>query len=125
MKTLPKLVLVLAVVNLIVGIFVTMSHKDVAFIWYLAMPLGVIFTGLFLITLALQNEVVKFDEDERLKMESAKRHGFSAKGKEKTEDSPNAPDGIKSMETKTPSPHPMSAEGMWMRGVTKEIHTNA
>jgi hypothetical protein len=124
MKTLPKWVLVLAVVNLIVGIFVTMSHKDVAFIWYLALPLGVIFTGLFLITLALQNEVVKFDEDERLKMESAERHGYSVKGKKRTEESPNAPGGIKSMKTKSQSPHPMSAEGMWMRGATKETHTN-
>ncbi|MGH7952930.1 MAG: hypothetical protein ACREFE_13580 [Limisphaerales bacterium] len=122
MKTLPKWVLVLAVVNLIVGIFVTMSHKDMASVWYLALPLGVIFTGLFLIALALQNEVVKFDEDERLKLASAKRHEFSTKGKE---ESPNAPDGTKSMEMKSPPPHQMSAEGMWMRGVTKKIHANA
>ena len=125
MKPLPKLTLALAVANLIVGTFVTMSHKDVAFIWYFALPLGVIFTGLFLITLALQNEVVKFDEDERLKMESAERHRFSANGKERTEESRNTSGGIESMETKSPSPHPMNAEGMWMRGVTKETHTNA
>ncbi|MGH7991527.1 MAG: hypothetical protein ACREDS_15225, partial [Limisphaerales bacterium] len=91
----------------------------------LALPLGVIFTGLFLITLALQNEVVKFDEEERLKMESAKRREFSAKGKERTKGLHNASVGIKSMKTKSPSPHPISAEGMWMRGVTKDIHTNA
>ena len=125
MKTLPKWVLAAAVVNLIIGIFVTMSHKDMASVWFLALPLGVIFTGLFLITLALQNEAAKFDEDERLKMASAKRHEFSAKGKEPTEESPNAPGGIKSMEMKSLPPHQMSAEGLWMRGVTKEIHTNA
>lgn len=125
MKPLPKLTLPLAVANLIVGIFVTMSHKDVAFIWYLALPFGVIFTGLFLITLALQNEAVKFDEDERLKMEAAERHGYSVKNRKHLKKSPVAPADMKSMETKSPPPHPMSAEGMWMRGVTKETHTNA
>jgi hypothetical protein len=90
MKTLPKWVLALAVANLIVGVFVTMSHSYVAFIGYLALPLSVIFTGLFLVTLALQNEAVKFAEGERLKMEPAKIHGCSAKGKERTEASSNA-----------------------------------
>lgn len=81
MKTLTKWTLALAVIGLVVGIFVTVSHDQMPSILELVMPLGVIFAGLFLIVLALQNEAVKFDEDERLKMEAAERNGYSIKGR--------------------------------------------
>jgi hypothetical protein len=77
MKAFQKWLLVLAVTGLVVGVFVTLSHGDLAPAWMLALPLGVILTGLFLVTLLLQNEVAKFDADERLKVEQAKRHRFS------------------------------------------------
>ena len=78
MKAFQKWLLGLAVTGLIVGVFVTLSHANLAPAWMLALPLGVILSGLFLITLLLQNEVAKFDADERLKRESAKRHRSSA-----------------------------------------------
>ena len=77
MKAFQKWLLALAVIGLVGGVFVTLSHADLAPVWMLALPLGVILTGLFLVTLLLQNEVTKFDAEERLKIEQAKRHRFS------------------------------------------------
>jgi hypothetical protein len=79
--------------------------------WDVALPLGVILTGLFLITLALQNEAVKFDEDERLKMESAERHGYSVKGKKHTKKSIVASADTKSMNREFPAHQPMETRG--------------
>jgi hypothetical protein len=76
MKTFQKSLLVLAVICLIVGVFVSLSDGDLAPAWMLALPLGVILTGLFLIRLLLQNEMAKFDADERLKVEQKSRHRF-------------------------------------------------
>ena|SRR5438309_2359671 len=77
MKTFQKWLLALAVTFLIVGVFVSLSHGDLDPAWMLALPLGVILTGLFLIRLLLQNEMARFDADERLKVEQTKRHRFS------------------------------------------------
>jgi|ERR1051326_8958476 len=83
MKTFQKWHLALAVTCLIVGVFVSLSHVDLAPAWTLALPAGVILTGLFLIRLLLQNEVARFDADEGLRIEQAKRHRFSAFGTRK------------------------------------------
>ena len=111
MKTLPKWILALAVTGLVIGTFVTVSHDKLPSILELVMPLGVIFTGLFLIVLALQNEAVKFDEDERLKMEAAERHGCSVKGRKHPKRSSVAPAGTKSMNRELPAHQPMEMEG--------------
>ena len=78
MKAFQKWLLALAVIGLVGGVFVTLSHADLAPAWMLALPLGVILTGLFLVTLLLQNEVTKFAAEERLKIELVKRHRSSA-----------------------------------------------
>ena len=72
MKAFQKWLLTLAATGLAGGVFVTLSHADLAPAWALALPLGVILAGLFLVTLLLQNEVEKFDADERLKVEPPK-----------------------------------------------------
>jgi|ERR1051326_3887143 low affinity Fe/Cu permease len=78
MKAFQKWLLALAVTGLVVGVFVSLSHADLAPAWMLALPLGVILTGLFLVTLLLQNEVTKFDAEERFKIEQeARRDRFS------------------------------------------------
>jgi hypothetical protein len=80
MKGLQKWLLALAATCLVVGVFVSLSHRDLALAWTLTLPAGVILSGLFLIRLLLQNEAAKFDADERLKIlkiEQAKRHRFS------------------------------------------------
>lgn len=107
MKTLPKWTLVIAVTGLVVGTFVTVSHDQMPSILELLMPLGVIFTGLFLIVLALQNETVKFDEDERLKMEAAERNGYSVKGRKHPKNSSVTPTDTKSMDREFPAHRPM------------------
>lgn len=75
------------------------------------MPLGVIFTGLFLIVLALQNEAVKFDEDERLKMEAAERNGYSIKGRKLPKKSSVSPADTKSMDREFPAHQPIETGG--------------
>ena len=72
-----KWLLALAVTCLAVGVFVSLSQRDLAPAWTLALPAGVILTGLFLIRLLLQKEVAKFDADERLKIEQARSHRCS------------------------------------------------
>jgi hypothetical protein len=116
-KTLPKVVLLLAVVNLIVGLFVTISHREFPAVLYLAMPLAFAFAGLAVITRALQNEVVKFDEDQRLQTDLATHLAVSTVGA-----AANTPGNPKSAEPEPRSAHPMSAEGLWLHGSMKEIH---
>lgn len=111
MKTLPKVVLVLAVVNLIVGLFVTISPRELPGFWYLAMPLAFVFTGLFVIMRFLQSELVIFDEDQRRQSELARHHAVST-----AVASPTTPDTLKSADTEPSPPHQMSAEGLWLRG---------
>ena len=117
MKTLPKVELVLAVVNLIIGLFVTIGSRELAGIWYLAMPLAFVFTGLFVIMRFLQNELVIFDEDQRRQSELAKHHEIST-----VEAALSAPASLKSADTESPLPHQMSAEGLWLRGASQMRH---
>jgi len=74
-----KVLLIISVTALVVGIFVTLSRVDLAPAWTVALPLGVSCFGLFLITLLLQKEVAKFDEEERIKIELANRSSVSEK----------------------------------------------
>lgn len=107
MKTLPKWILVIAVTGLVVGTFVTLSHGIVNPLLQLAMPLGFIFAGLFVITRAMQNEMAQFDEEERRKMEAAERNGYSVKGRNHSMKAPVAPDNTKSRGGEFPAHHPM------------------
>jgi hypothetical protein len=72
-KRLLRLFLVLAVAGLVVGIPVTFSHARLALLWTLALPLGAVFVGLFLITYLFRNELARFDAENRAK-EDAARH---------------------------------------------------
>jgi len=72
-----KLLLTLALVGLVGGVLVASSQSNPPLALEVVMPLGAIFTGLFLVSLLLRNEVVKFDDDERLKNEAAKRYRSS------------------------------------------------
>ena len=103
--------LVLTVVNLIVGLFVTISHRELPAVLYLAMPLAFAFAGLAVITRALQNEVVKFDEDQRRQKTSARQLAVATA---------EAASGNPMFAGSEPvSAHLMSAEGLWLRGATQ------
>jgi len=66
--------MVLALTGLFGGVFVASSHRNLPLALEIVMPLGVIFTGLFLVSLILRGEAAKFDEDQRLKNEAIKRY---------------------------------------------------
>jgi len=77
MKASRRWLLVLAVGGPAVGIPVTFNHAKVAPLWTLALPLGVVFVGLYLVAFSLQKEVAQFDAEQRSKMEWARGHDSS------------------------------------------------
>src|SRR6266545_2475784 len=77
MKKLPKLLLMISSASFALGA-VTLTIADVPPPWTVALPLGAVFLGLFLIALMLQNEMARFDQDERARLESAERFAGAA-----------------------------------------------
>ena len=73
MKKLPKLLLAISLTGFAVGFFVTLSGFQFAPGWTVALPTGAIFFGLFLIVFMLQNEMAKFDEEQRANLAMAER----------------------------------------------------
>ena len=73
MTKLPKFFLTVSVTAFAVG-FATVSSNNIAPAWAVAMPIGAIFLGWFLIAFMLQNEAAQFDEETRLHLELMKRH---------------------------------------------------
>src|SRR5438552_14312444 len=73
MKKLPKFFLTVSVTAFAVA-FATVAGDSLAPAWAVAMPIGAIFLGWFLIAFVLQNEVAQFDEEARLRSELMKRH---------------------------------------------------
>ena len=65
MKTMPKLFLALCVGGLVIGLFVSWSGIELNPVWTLAMPLGAIGYGMFLMTLFLQEEMAQYDAEHR------------------------------------------------------------
>ena len=72
MTKLPKFFLTVSVTAFAVG-FATVGSNNIAPAWAMAMPIGAIFLGWFLIAFMLQNEVAQFDEETRLRSELMKR----------------------------------------------------
>jgi len=68
-KTLTKFLLVLTIMGFALGLlFVTDVIKvGDAVGWYMTLPAGAIFFGLFLITLMLEKEVAAFDQEQQLR----------------------------------------------------------
>ena len=73
MSKLSKILLVLCGALLGVGLYVSVSSADFAPILTAALPLGAIAFGLALITRFLHDESAQFDEEYRLRIESARR----------------------------------------------------
>ena len=73
MKTLTKSLLVLTITGFVLGLlFVTgVLNAGDAVGWYMTLPAGAIFFGLFLITLMLEKEVAKFDQEEQSRLAEA------------------------------------------------------
>jgi hypothetical protein len=73
MRTLPKFFLTISISALVLGFIVTFSGAAFAPAWTMALPVGAVSLGLFLIAFMLQNETARFDEEERLKLKLAER----------------------------------------------------
>ena len=101
MKASPKWLLILALSGLAVGVFVASSHRNLPLAFEIAMPLGAIFTGLFLVSLLLKKEVVKFNEDESFKIEAIKRYQSFYSPKKLNEEDSGAPRILKAVERRT------------------------
>ena len=74
MTRIPKVMLAVSLAAFAVGSVVTFGYAEVPPGWTVAMPVGAVFLGLFLVTLTLQNEVARFDEEERARSKLAGRH---------------------------------------------------
>ena len=73
MTRIPKALLAVSLTAFAVGSVVTFGSPDIPVGWTVAMPVGAIFFGLFLLTFMLQKEVASFDEEERARLELAER----------------------------------------------------
>ena|SRR5437764_15069949 len=73
MTKLPKFFLTISLTAFAVG-FATASSSHIAPAWAVAMPIGAMCLGWFLIAFTLQNEVARFDEETRVHSELVKRH---------------------------------------------------
>ncbi|HEU6449156.1 MAG TPA: hypothetical protein VFV23_12025 [Verrucomicrobiae bacterium] len=76
MTTLSKTLLAGAVVGLFGGSVIDFGDFNLAPGWTAVLPLGAIALGMFLIVLALEKEVSKFDAEEAEKMQKF-AHAFS------------------------------------------------
>ena len=74
MKAMLKALLGFAVAGLVVGIVVMSSRARLDPLWTLALPVGVSFVGLFLISFLWRDELARFDAEERAKHDSAMHH---------------------------------------------------
>ena len=112
MKASPKKLLVLELTGLVGGVFVASSRRNLHLALEIVMPLGAIFTGLFLVSLLLKKEVVKFNDDERLKNEAINRYrsSFLATPKKRKKEASDAPAAIKIAERKPEVRHEQTVE---------------
>lgn len=124
MKASPKWLLVLALSGLVGGVLVASSHRNLPLALEVLMPLGAIFTGLFLVSLLLKKEAVKFNEDERSKIEAIRLYQSSDWPKTPSEDTSGIPRVPKAAE-RTPQDHDDgAAKQARMHGATKESRTD-
>jgi hypothetical protein len=64
MTTVSKTLLAFSVIGLVAGSIIDFGGFDLNPAWTVALPVGAIAYGLFLISFILEKEVAKFDEDE-------------------------------------------------------------
>jgi hypothetical protein len=74
MTRIPKAFLAVSLTAFVLGSVVTFGSPEIAVGCTVAMPLGAVFLGLFLVTFMLQKEVAQFDENERARLKLAERH---------------------------------------------------
>jgi hypothetical protein len=73
MTRIPKVLLAVSLTAFAVGSVVDFDDPGIPVGWTVAMPLGAVCFGLFLVTLLLQREVALFDAEERARLELGER----------------------------------------------------
>jgi hypothetical protein len=73
MTRIPKVLLAVSLTAFAVGSVVTLGNPEIPVGWTVAMPVGAVCFGLFLVTFLLQQEVARFDEQESARLEVAER----------------------------------------------------
>jgi len=75
MTRIPKVLLAVSLTAFALGIVAVFGNPEIPVGWTVAMPLGAVGFGLFLVTFLLQKEVARFDEEDRARLELADRYG--------------------------------------------------
>ena len=73
MTKIPKVLLAVSLIALAVGSVAAFGNPEIPVGWTVALPLGAVGFGLFLVTLLLQREVARFDEEECARLTLAER----------------------------------------------------
>jgi hypothetical protein len=84
MTTITKTFLAAAVVGFSIGSIVDFSNLTTDPEWTVAMPLGAVFFGLFLISLMLEREMAAFDQEEAKRLEVLLHETAAPKTRPKT-----------------------------------------
>src|SRR5262245_3337100 len=71
MTRLPKVLLAVSLIAFAIASVTAFGNLEVPVGWTAMMPLGAVCFGLFLVTFLLQQEVARFDEEERARLELA------------------------------------------------------
>jgi hypothetical protein len=74
MTTLSKILLVFSVIGFVAGSITDFSGFNFNPAWAVALPLGAVFYGLFLISFMLEKEMAKFDKDEEKYEQNSRWH---------------------------------------------------
>ena len=73
MTRLPKVLLAVSLIAFVLGSVVTFGTYQFPLGWTVAMPVGAVCLGLFLLTFLLQKETARFDQEERARLAVADR----------------------------------------------------
>jgi hypothetical protein len=71
MKTLPKIFLAVSAIGFLAGSIIDFGGINCSPSWTVAMPLGAVFLGLFMIWFMLGEEMAQFDEEEAGRLQLA------------------------------------------------------
>jgi len=74
MTRIPNVLLAVSLIALAIGSVTAFGNPEIPVGWTAMMPLGAVCLGLFLVTFLLQQEVARFDEEERARLELAERY---------------------------------------------------
>ena len=73
MTKIPKTFLAISLAAFSLGLVVTFGNFELSSYWTVALPFGAVCFALFQITFIMQNEAAKFDEDECVRRQHARR----------------------------------------------------